>query len=183
MQPSVRTICTLSALLWLSNVPAQVASPISQYNGKSAVQLAAEWWQWAASAPVEENPIRDLSGANCGVSQRGDIWFLAGGFGSSKIQRHCHVPAGKPLYFPLVNMVYWPQRGNTTYTCEIAKQHAALNNDTAIDLFAEVDGVPVQNLRGLRVATDQCFNLYGRIPASELRTRRSRQRQTDTGCF
>jgi hypothetical protein len=131
------------------------------------VELAAEWWQWAASAPAYANPIRDLNGAYCGVGQRGEVWFLAGGFGTSKIRRRCAVPAGKALFFPIINMVYFPRQGSTTYTCAQARQDAALNNDTALDLFAEIDGVAVQNHKDYRVTPGKCFNLYGRLPPIE----------------
>lgn len=145
----------------------EVLSPLTPYKGKVANELAAEWWQWASSAPAGSNPVRDQDGSHCAVGQDGDVWFLAGGFGSAKIRRTCTVPAGKALFFPIVNMVYWPREGNTTYPCERAKHQAALNNDTALDLFAEIDGVPVDDPKRFRVATEKCFNLYGRIPVSE----------------
>jgi hypothetical protein len=137
--------------------------PGSSVKGASVAQLSTEWWQWAMSIPSEVNPLRDLTGANCGAGQQGAVWFLAGGFGSSKIRRSCVVPAGKPLFFPVVNMVYYPARGNDTYTCEKAKAAAALNNDSAIDLFVELNGTSLSNVRRFRTASEKCFDIFERI--------------------
>jgi hypothetical protein len=144
--------------------PNAVLQPGAAVNARTSEQLSAEWWQWAMSADDEISPIRDSTGANCSVGQKGAVWFLAGGFGSSKIRRTCTVLAGRSLFFPIINMVYMPARGYKTLTCEQARAAAALNNDTAIDLFAELDGVPIPDLRRYRVATQQCFDAYARIP-------------------
>lgn len=129
-------------------------------------QLTTDWWQWAMSTSEEDSPVADTSGTNCAVNQRGDTWFLAGGFGSSKIQRTCTVPSGKKLFFPLINMVYWPARGARTITCADTKASAALNNDTALDLFAELDGTPIRDLKRYRIASSECFDVFARMPAA-----------------
>jgi len=41
---------------------------------------------------------------------------------------------------------------------------AALNNQTAVDLFVELDGVPVDDVRPYRASTKQCFNILQRVP-------------------
>jgi len=70
-------------------------------------ELTAQWWQWALSIPTGVNPLKDLSGANCMVGQRGSIWFLAGPtlFDFTAVTRHCSVPQGVTLFFPIVNSV------------------------------------------------------------------------------
>ncbi|TAK77253.1 MAG: hypothetical protein EPO12_15110 [Aquabacterium sp.] len=145
-----------------ASASAPVLPPQASIDGRSAEQLTVQWWQWALAAPDDINPVMDLTGAHCAVGQRGQVWFLAGGFGSSKIRRTCTVPAARHLMFPLINMAYWPQRGNDDMTCEDAKGSAALNNDTAIDLFAEIDGVVVTDLRSRRIASTTCFDAYAR---------------------
>ena len=162
----------LAALIIVASAPVRSAdSPLSPpsigFDRKTEAQLAAEWWQWAASVPGADNPVRDVKGTHCAVGQKGSVWFLAGGFGSSKIRRSCTLPAGKTLFFPIINMAYWPREANNGYTCEMAKSRAALNNDSAMDLFAEIDGVAVREPKHLRISTDKCFNLYGRLPASD----------------
>ncbi|MGH8491912.1 MAG: hypothetical protein ACRERR_02220 [Moraxellaceae bacterium] len=134
--------------------------------GSGTPKLTEEWWQWAMSASRSDSPVADLTGASCHVGQRGETWFLAGGFGSSKIRRTCVVPKGKSLFFPIINMVYWPTRYATTFTCEQAKTLAALNNDTAIDLFAEINGEAIGSLKQYRLASTKCFDVFARVPAS-----------------
>ncbi|MFI6323767.1 hypothetical protein ACIBG8_40000 [Nonomuraea sp. NPDC050556] len=47
--------------------------------------------------------MADPTGAFAAEGQPDDVWFLAGTFGG-KAKRSCHVPAGRPLFFPLVNI-------------------------------------------------------------------------------
>jgi hypothetical protein len=148
---------------------AQGPSPLGpdhKVGGLNSADLSAEWWKWAMASPTESNPVRDISGKHCAVGQRGEVWFLAGGFGSAKIRRECAIPANRYLFFPIVNMVYWPREANSGYTCEQAKSSAALNNDTAIDLFASVDGIEISNVKAYRVRSDKCFDVFERVPRS-----------------
>lgn len=140
------------------------SNPGFELNGRSADELSATWWQWAMSSPAEINPVRDISGSHCGVGQEGSIWFLAGGFGSSKIQRKCIVPDGKYIFFPIINMSYWPREEGNGYTCEQAKLAAALNNDNALELFVEVDGASLKDPKRYRARTSKCFDIYQRVP-------------------
>lgn len=137
----------------------------SQWNGQTHAQRAAAWWQWAVAQPAHLDPLRDTTGAHCAQGQQGDLFFLAGGYGSSHIQRTCDVPAGKHLFFPVINMVFWRARPDMPLSCEQVRQGAALNNDTALELFVELDGQPLENPAQYRVATQDCFDLYARLPA------------------
>lgn len=141
--------------------------PGASIAGHPVTQLSTEWWQWAMAAPSETNPLRDSTGANCGTAQRGPVWFLAGGFGSTAIRRKCVVPANKPLFFPVVNMAYYPKKGNEAFTCGQAKAAAALNNESAVDLFVELNGVALKDVKRYRVASDRCFDIFERIQAEE----------------
>ncbi|MEU9086813.1 signal protein [Streptomyces sp. NPDC048357] len=67
-------------------------------------ELQARWWNWAASSPARSNPVKDPDGTFCAENQPGDVWFLAGSFGEKR-QRTCSVPAGRPVAFPLVNLI------------------------------------------------------------------------------
>ena len=134
-----------------------VLPPGAPLGNRSAEQLSAQWWQWAMSVPGEASPVRDPTGANCGAGQDGDVWFLAGGFGMPKIRRVCEVPAGKFLFFPIV------QKGDRSRTCEQARSGAALRNVEALELFAEIDGVAVPNPKRYRVATQACFDVYAKV--------------------
>ncbi len=72
--------------------------PEYKLEGRSSEDLSIAWWKWAMSDPSQANPIRDITGEHCAVNQEGDVWFLAGGFGSSAIRRVCSVPSGKYIF-------------------------------------------------------------------------------------
>ena len=67
--------------------------------------LPARWWAWAAAAPADRNPVADRTGRWCAEGQPADVWFLAGTFGEEGVRRRCTVPAGRPVYLPLLNRV------------------------------------------------------------------------------
>lgn len=162
-------LIAIASLLACSAVAAGPSTPVlppgAKANGRTPEQLSAAWWQWAKASPAEINPVHDSSGRNCHVDQEGDVWFLAGGFGSSKIIRTCTIPVGKHVFFPVVNMVYWAPRGNGGLTCEGALRAAAVNNEKALELFVEVDGKAVEDVKRYRVSTKECFDIYQRVPA------------------
>ncbi len=133
-------------------------------DGHSSAELSASWWKWAMSSPNDINPVRDITGEHCGVGQKGNVWFLAGGFGSSKIKRNCTIPAGKSIFFPIVNMIYYPSNENNGYSCDEAKENAAVNNDKAIELFTEIDGISVKNPKSFRAKTEKCFDVFELVP-------------------
>jgi hypothetical protein len=160
----------LAALLFTFATFSNAAQPIvpiapgTEVDGRSPEDLSANWWQWAMSSPADVKPVSDTGGINCAVGQQGNVWFLAGGFGSSKISRTCTVPAGKYLYFPLVNVVYWPRQPNSRMSCDDARADAAVVNEGALQLFLEIDGNKVNDLKRYRVRTSKCFNILERVP-------------------
>lgn len=155
------------ALLALSQ-SATAGDVSTNYVQVANPELANQWWEWAMASPKQNSPVSDRTGERCADGQQGDVWFLAGGYGSSKVRRKCTVPAGKTLFFPLINMVYWPTPdGIGTFTCDRAKELAALNNDTVTDLFAEIDGQALENLKQYRLASQQCFDVFSRTPATQ----------------
>lgn len=71
----------------------------------SSHELQGRWWTWASTEPEATNPVTDQDGSACGRNQPQDVWFLAGTFGGTRVERACSIPDGVPLAFPLVNMV------------------------------------------------------------------------------
>jgi len=82
--------------------------------GNSYGEWSARWLQWVFSIPAATNPAADTTGANCGEGQAGPVWFLAGTFINTAVTRACTVPAGKALFFPLVNGAF----GAGVFDCE-----------------------------------------------------------------
>lgn len=64
--------------------------------------LTAKWWEWVMAIPPADNPLDDDTGANCGVDQKGPIWYLAGTTGGFA-ERECTIPEGKRILFPIIN--------------------------------------------------------------------------------
>jgi len=81
-----------------------------QGAGGKYAELTAEWWQWAFSIPASENPLFDETGEFAAVGQANGIgpgnkyFFLCGVFNvSGTAERWVTVPAGKDLFFPVIN--------------------------------------------------------------------------------
>lgn len=75
--------------------------------GRTYGDWSAAWWQWTNSIPVAGHPLFD--NGDCSVGQSGPVWFLGGKFCPSgqscggSATRSCSVPAGKALFFPILN--------------------------------------------------------------------------------
>jgi hypothetical protein len=69
-------------------------------------KLAAAWWQWGLSEPVDTNPLFGsyTGGPQCDGQPLTDTlakeWFLGGSLGGGVVERTCTVPAGTQLFFP-----------------------------------------------------------------------------------
>jgi hypothetical protein len=140
-----------------------VLPPHSSVNGKALGVYASEWWQWSLSIPLDESPVKDLTGEKCGAGQTGDVWFLAGTYESSPVRRRCTIPSGKYVFFPVINMVYW-RPPEQPVTCEAVKRAAALNNDSLGSIEVVIDGVKLQSPERHREASPSCFDVFARIP-------------------
>ena len=112
MITAMRVRCLSSALATLIFIvmtgPASAAGggdPIispAEY-GQSQAQWQAQWWQWVLSIPTVSNPLADPTGELCPTGQRGRVWFLVGTNGGAPVHRHCNVPRGTALFFPIGN--------------------------------------------------------------------------------
>jgi hypothetical protein len=132
--------------------------PREPVKGLSQAEWSRAWWQWAGSFDREDSPVADRSGALCGARQKGDVWFLAGTYGTRRTVRTCTVPAGKHLFFPLINYVVMPA-ANASFTCKDAMRTAAGMTDDVASLVLDIDGVRVPNLTAYRQATSKCFDM------------------------
>ncbi len=147
-----------------------VLPPQSHPNGLTYGEWSNAWWQWALKIPAPVNPVIDTTGANCGVGQSGQVWFLAGVFGTGTATRNdCTVPAGKKLFFPIWNIVSIATDG-TPPDCPPNGENAdQLRNDIAGSIMAQdpttykaqVDGESITNLAIYRAGPNNpSFNLH-----------------------
>ncbi len=103
-------------------------------------RLAALWWQWVLEVPTSTNPLIDPTGANCGVNQKGDIWFLAGTTSGNAI-RTCTIPAGKTIFFPVVNYAYFAFLTDPPGTKSIGYEREQVSCVVGSTFWATLDGV------------------------------------------
>ena len=85
---------------------ARIAPIRSRPEGQTYGRWAAEWWQWALGIPAAVNPLTDTTGEHCAQRQVDNVWFLAGSPSTDPVVRSCEIPAGKSLFFPLLNNFY-----------------------------------------------------------------------------
>lgn len=110
--------------------------------------LAARWWQWGLQQPAATNPLSDQTGQFCANRQRGKIWFLAGPGPTDAdtiVNRTCTIPAGKKLFFPLVNVFSGALPSDPPELHTVAAQLAIVAMSDVVDssgLSVTVDGHP-----------------------------------------
>ncbi|HEU5016020.1 MAG TPA: hypothetical protein VFT66_26080 [Roseiflexaceae bacterium] len=138
----------------------QVLPPDSHAFGKTYGEWSAAWWQWAYSIPVNNNPLFDETGKNCGVDQSGKVWFLGGTYttspdagGVTRANRLCTIPSGTALFFPILNAEcdnFWPPIDPPLQVPELRTLCEGQINSVS-NLLADVDGVSLNNLNNYRV--------------------------------
>jgi len=110
-------------------------SPVAiQSFGATYGEWSARWWQWLLSIPTATNPTL---GGDCAQGQDDDVWFLPGTFGGSAT-RTCTIPAGKPIFLPLINAVAFKPTGGETLLD--LRRLAAAFVDTVNVLDCTIDG-------------------------------------------
>jgi hypothetical protein len=71
------------------------------------------------------------------------VWFLAGSFGTDPVVRTCEVPAGKALYFPLINTLYGAFLNDPPETRTEEFVRAAGSCTEAAEISVSIDGFEV----------------------------------------
>ena len=143
-----------------------VFSPDSDPFGMSYAEWTAKWWQWLLSIPVENNPISDNTGKNCGITQSGPVWFLTGTL-DGVAQKNCIIPAEKAILLPILN------HGSTLADEPTIKSEQELRSFTKkeMDVISKleviVDGVKLNDVRVQSPIFDVVLpknNLFGGTP-------------------
>jgi hypothetical protein len=137
-------------------------NPGSVVAGASLGQWTERWWEWAFSMPVETSAIADQTGEHCGTGQFGPVWFLAGSYRTTPIVRTCAIPAGKHVFFPVINYVVTPRMDQTRPSCNGVTQQAEEITDDAEDLRVTINGKDVRDVVRYRERSSRCFNAAAR---------------------
>jgi hypothetical protein len=126
--------------------------------GRTYADWTAAWWQWALSIPLGVHPL--FENGPCTEGQSGPVFFLGGSFATSTVSRNCTVPAGKALFFPIINQedsvpeeLVFPSGPGGTPLLTINALRAFLqgNMDTATNLRVSLDGKSLSDLQPFRI--------------------------------
>jgi hypothetical protein len=141
-----------------------VIPPQAVAYGHTYGEWSAQWWQWAFGLAPDVNPVLDPTGDLVGSGQSGPVWFLAGTFGGPA-ERDATIPAGKALFFPIVNWSVWEPDDDETSRlivehlgldpnvlteAEILRITANWLADRSAPVSCMVDGVAINNLANYR---------------------------------
>jgi hypothetical protein len=124
-------------------------------TGKTYGEWSAAWWQYVLSIPQSKNPLLDEKGKDCGLGQSARVFFLVGTFTSTvdvngdvvgtANRSQCKIPAGKPLFIPILNAECSTVEGNGNTERELRTcANGFVSNVTELSL--EVDGKKVPGL-------------------------------------
>jgi hypothetical protein len=140
-------------------------------TGKTFGQWSAAWWQYVFSFSNSVSPFADNTGERCAVGQSGPVFFLVGTFTTSVSngitlasakREKCVIPAGKVLFFPVINNECSSVEPDPFGPFTDRRHLAACNHrflDSARDLRVEIGGKRVDDLRDFRICeTRLCFN-------------------------
>jgi hypothetical protein len=146
----------------------RVLPPNSHPYGMTYGEWSVKWWQWTYSLPVDQNPSFD-EGGNCtngANGQFGPVWFLTGVINiSGTAERTCTVPAGKALFFPILNVECATLEGNGSTEAELRTCTSGFMSFVT-NVEAEIDGVPIQNSDNYR--TSSPLFTYGPLPDNNI---------------
>jgi hypothetical protein len=124
-----------------SSINQQLYPINSKPYGLTYGEWSAKWWQWAMSIPTKDSPIVDKSDAKCAVGQNDpNVWFLAG-TGGGEADRVCAIPAGKAIFFPVINVECSFTEFPDLKTESDLRKCAMDDQDKVTNLLATVDGV------------------------------------------
>jgi hypothetical protein len=171
-------VMALSVILALAlAMPASLAQvgQGAKASGKAA-ELAALWWQWALSKPVEDNPLiggdPNYSEEQCDgqpvTATKGKKWFLAGTFDGSTVERTCTMPVGTQLFFPVFNSIFIVTEPDETVEFARQEVNRFINSvlaDPKLSIVVTVDGKEVKSKRIVR-AESPVFNVF--LPAGNI---------------
>ncbi len=155
-------VIALSVLLALVVASPMASAQVGQgakASGKAA-ELAADWWIWALTNPVADNPLfggdPNYNEEQCDgqpvTDTPGKKWFLAGTLDGSEVERTCTMPVGTQLFFPVVNVAVFPFPEETEEEV-LAQANEFIDsvlNDPELTMSVTVDGKEIKSKRLVR---------------------------------
>jgi hypothetical protein len=127
--------------------------------------------QWIYAAPLALSPLFDPTGANCGVDQRGPVWYVARIAGPPVFSgtRSCTIPHQKAVFLYIGAVVdeypcpafpdFQPAPGQSLY--DFLTADAKFFMDTVDSLSVSLDGQPFNDVFDYRYVSNDLFTLTG----------------------
>jgi hypothetical protein len=136
---------------------AQEPSAVDVQVTEPSPDLTAEWWQWALSFPVDENPLLDTTGEDCSKGDvSDDIFFLAGTAGG-RAERECTISEGQAILIPIVNVVNIKTLEDETEESLLAQAEEILAQQRNLKLI--IDGEQIRDLESYLVTNPTFFTV------------------------
>ena len=130
-----------------------VMPPNSKPGGLTYGEWNEEWWQWAFSMPIDDNPLYDTADASDG--QSGKVLFLGSSFVNEQeplpgdtattiVDRDVTISPGTKIFMPAFNVEVSTIEGYGGTEDEMQAQAASFL-DFVSEISVEIDGVSVEN--------------------------------------
>lgn len=152
---------------WLSEPAAAKAPPqdpmlsaVETWDGRGYEDHARLWWQWVMRRSEGMRAYHDPDGAQCGLDQSGDVWYLAGTAGTERVRRHCRIPEGTHLFLPAIASLSHAAPGQPR-TCAQVQTMAKGNSDALVEMQVTLDGQALTPVRG---RSADCFDAFVHAP-------------------
>ncbi len=147
-----------------ADAPPTPLPPDGNWYGKTYGEWGVEWWKWASALRADAtHPLFDDYKVKCYLGQDGDVWFLGGTYAESGVAaRECDVPAGKALFFPIVNVICSEFTGDDPETLLECAANPTVPPGFEFQmnpLSASIDGQDVGNLEDYYALSEETFTL------------------------
>lgn len=136
---------------------AEVVRPNERYRGLTYAEWSAATMQWSMELPLAGHPAIDNPDFDVSTGQSGDVWFLAGPFGT--VKRTGTIPKDKALFITIANAeassLELPPFYGATEAERRAQAKFFADHIVPASLVFIVDGTPIRHLERYRVASPQ----------------------------
>ena len=155
--------CSIAALFCVGLAPMAAADGNQPSAFPDTGQLGQQWWQLVMSIPGPLNPFLDTTGANCGIGQRGNTWFLYSSSFGPRVDLKCTIPAGKTIFLAVVAAICVPYPGETIpQNVEFCREGGDLTDLTILRIDGKarndlIERRAVYNAFALPVSEDNVF--------------------------
>ncbi len=129
--------------------------PNSQLENKYLDEWADTWWQWAYSFDQNKHPLMDETGRLSYLGEVDNILFLGGSFNKKPITRTINVNVGKPIFFPIINILY---ELKPHMPCSEGMKNI-YHDFNAKNLYFEINGVALDEPSKYKLMSKNCFNV------------------------